>query len=87
MERRIKYFIVWVNNNEINPNIKYSNSKLFLEYSFDKNLKNIQNNNSLFFAKTNKGLVYISIKGNLVNIAEGFTENMKDKLIKYFFKN
>ena len=46
----------------------------------------IQNNQNLFLAKTDKGLIYITIKDKFVNIAEGFNESMKDNLIKYLSK-
>lgn len=51
-----------------------------------ENLKKIQNNQNLFLAKTDKGLIYITIKDKFVNIAEGFNESMKDNLIKYLSK-
>lgn len=51
-----------------------------------ENIKNIQNNKNIFLAKTDKGLIYITIKDKFVNIAEGFNESMKDKLLTYLSK-
>lgn len=80
----IVYKSVWDTN--LDAREFFNSYKKSLNVRFANNLKNIQNNNSLFLAKTDKGLVYITIKDNMVNIAEGFNENMKDKFINYFSK-
>lgn len=77
------YKSAWDTNNDAQE--FFDSYKKSMNIRFNK-LKNIQNDKNLFIAKTNKGLIYISIKDKFVNIAEGFNEKMKDDLVKYLSK-